>query len=131
MSFFENMAKGVLDKLSGEGAANPLLETVMGLVSNPETGGLSGMLENFKSKGLGDIIASWIGTGENQPISSDQILNVIGKDQISNLAEKVGFSPEETMNKLADFLPQFIDKMTPEGKLPETGFLDQARKFFS
>ena len=128
MGFLDGIAKGVLDKISGGGAQNPLIETVMGLISNPETGGLQGMLETFKSKGLGEIISSWIGTGENQAISKDQILEALGKDQIQKMAEKVGISQEEASGGLASLLPEIIDKLTPNGKLPEGGLSDLVTK---
>lgn len=128
MGFFDGIAKGVLDKISGGGAQNPLIETVMGLISNPETGGLQGMLETFKSKGFGEIVSSWIGTGENQAISKDQILEALGKDQIQKMAEKVGISQEEASGGLASLLPEIIDKLTPNGKLPEGGLSDLVTK---
>ena len=129
MGFFDGIGKGVLDKISGGGAQNPLIETVMGLISNPETGGLQGMLETFKSKGLGEIISSWIGTGENQAISKDQILEALGKDQIQKIAEKVGISQEEASGGLASLLPEIIDNVTPNGKLPEGGLSDLVKMF--
>ena len=128
MGFLDGIAKGVLDKISGGGAQNPLISTVMGLISNPETGGLQGMLETFKSKGLGEIISSWIGTGENQAISKDQILEALGKDQIQKMAEKVGISQEEASGGLASLLPEIIDKLTPNGKLPEGSLSDLVTK---
>jgi uncharacterized protein YidB (DUF937 family) len=131
MGFFDGIAKGVLDKISGGGAQNPMLETVMGLISNPETGGLQGMLETFKSKGLGEIISSWIGTGENQAISKDQISEALGKDQIQKMAEKVGISQEEASGGLASLLPEIIDKFTPNGKLPEGGLSDLVTKMMN
>ncbi|MGC1404592.1 MAG: YidB family protein [Thermodesulfobacteriota bacterium] len=128
MGFIDGIAKGMLDKISGGVAQNPLFETVLGLISNPEIGGLQGMLETFKSKGLGEIISSWIGTGENQAISKDQILEAIGKDQIQKMAEKVGISQEEASGGLASLLPEIIDKLTPNGELPEGGLSDLVNK---
>jgi uncharacterized protein YidB (DUF937 family) len=128
MGFLDGLAKGVLENISEGGAQNPLIETVMGLVSNPETGGLQGMLEAFNHKGFGEIISSWIGTGENQTISKDQILEVLGKDQIQKMAEKVGISQEEASGGLASLLPEIIDKLTPNGKLVEGGLLEGVKK---
>ena len=91
-------------------------------------GGLQGLVENFKSKGLEDIISLWIGTGPNQPISEDQILNVLGKEQIQKMVEKVGISQEEASGGLASLLPEIIDKLTPNGKLPDSGLLDEVKK---
>lgn len=86
------------------------------------------MVETFKSKGLGEVISSWIGTGENQTISKDQILEALGKDQIQKMAEKVGISQEEASGGLASLLPEIIDKLTPNGNIPEGGLSDVVKK---
>jgi uncharacterized protein YidB (DUF937 family) len=127
MGLFDTITKEVPGKLSGGGGQNPLLDMALSIITNPNTGGLQGLVENFKNKGLEGIISSWISTGQNQPISKDQILNVVGKDRIQKIAEKVGVSPEEATGGLANLLPEIIDKLTPNGK-PESGLLDEALK---
>ena len=118
------MAGGALlgGKEQGQGG---LMESVLGLLNNPETGGLGGLIETFKSKGLGDAVSSWISTGENQPVSGDQIQNALGKGQIQQIAEKLGISNTEASGGLASLLPMVIDKLTPQGTLPEGGALQQ------
>ncbi len=128
MGLFDTIAKEVLGKLSGGGGQNPLLDIALSLISNPKTGGLQGLVDNFKAKGLGDIISSWIGTGPNQPISKDQILSVLGKEQIQKMLERVGISQEEASGGLASLLPEIIDKLTPGGKLPDGSLLDEVKK---
>lgn len=129
MGLFDTLAKEVLVKLSGGGdAPNPLLDIALSLITNPKTGGLEGLMESFKNKGFGDIMSSWIGTGQNQPISKDQILNVLGKDQIQKIAEKAGISREEASGGLTSLLPEIIDKLTPNGKPPDGGLLDEVKK---
>ncbi len=123
MGLFDQFAKGLGDKLSGGEGQNPLFETIMGRVNNPDTGGLTGLVETFKSKGLGDIVSSWIGTGQNQPVSGEQIQQVLGGEQIEQIAEKTGTSKEEVAAKLAALLPAIIDKLTPGGTIPEDGLL--------
>ena len=100
----------------------------MSLITNPKTGGLQGLVENFKGKGLEDIISSWIGTGQNQPISGDQISKVLGGDRLQTIAENAGISREEASGGLASLLPEIIDKLTPTGKLPESGLMDEFEK---
>ena len=100
----------------------------MNLINNPKTGGIEGLVETFKNKGLGGIMSSWISTGENQPISKEQISDVLGNDQIRKMARKIGISPEETTGGLVSLLPEIIDKLTPNGKLPEGGVLDEVLK---
>ena len=125
MGLFDQITKGLGDKLSGGEGQNPLLETIMGLVNNPETGGLTGLVETFKSNGLGDVVSSWIGTGQNQPVSGEQIQQVLGGEQIEQIAQKTGTSKEEVAGGLATLLPGIIDKLTPGGTLPEGGLLQQ------
>ncbi len=109
----------------GEQAQGGLMETVLQLVNNPETGGLSGLIETLKSKGLGDAVSSWISTSENQSVSSDQIQHALGSEQIQQIAEKLGLSHGAVSSGLAAILPQVIDKLTPHGQVPEGGLLEQ------
>ena len=119
--------KGVLGaKLGGSGNVNDMLEHAMNLINNPATGGLTGLVDAFKNKGLGDIMSSWIGTGENKPISSDQIMQAIGSDKIQQIAQKVGISKDSASQHLSELLPQIIDMLTPNGKLPEADKLGEA-----
>ena len=125
MGLLDGVVKGLAGKFLGGGGQNPLLDTVLGLITNPQTGGLEGLVQNFKNKGFEDIISSWISTGKNLPVSGDQIQNVMGKDQIRQIAEKLGFSGEEVSGGLASLLPEIIDKLTPKGTLPESDALLQ------
>jgi uncharacterized protein YidB (DUF937 family) len=63
-------------------------------------------------------MSSWVGTGPNQPISADQMHRALGPELLQQLAAKAGMSVEDLTQKLAQVLPQAVDKMTPEGKLP-------------
>jgi uncharacterized protein YidB (DUF937 family) len=76
---------------------------------------VKGVVEEFQKKGFGPAVQSWVGTGENQPISSEQVHQALGSDTVRELASKLGIPPEEMASKLADILPKAIDKMTPEG----------------
>ena len=78
---------------------------------------------------MGGLVSSWIGTGENQPVSGEQIEQTFGSDKIQEIAQKLGISGAEASGGLAALLPQIIDKLTPEGKLPEGGMLDQGLAF--
>jgi len=125
MSLLDQLKEGLGAKLGGSNASS-ILEHAMNLISNPATGGLAGFIEAFKNKGLGDIISSWIGIGENKPISPDQIKQALGGDKIQQLAEKLGISKDLTSQHLSELLPTIIDKLTPNGKLPEDGKLGEA-----
>jgi uncharacterized protein YidB (DUF937 family) len=115
---------GIVGKAAGifggdKGEQSGLLGGVMDMLTGKESGGMSGLVQSFQEKGFGGIISSWIGTGENLPISADQIQQVMGSDMVQNLAAKFGIPAEELSAKLAEFLPGAIDKMTPNGTLPE------------
>ena len=126
MGLLDGMAKGLLGKVLGGGSSqNPLMNVVLGLINNPQTGGLQGLIQTFQEKGLGDAMSSWIGTGENQPVSGDQIQHALGSNLIEQIAQQIGSSKSEVSGGLANFLPQVIDKLTPNGKLPEGDQLSQ------
>ena len=71
-------------------------------------------------------MSSWIGTGQNQSISASQVQSVLGSDAVKQLAARMGISPDAVSAKLAEVLPGAIDKLTPNGKLPEGGLLADA-----
>jgi len=103
----------------GSGDKNSdLMSVVMNIVGG-QKGGLNGLISQFKSKGLGDIVGSWVGTGKNLPVSAEQIQSVLGSDQIKNIASKLGISTNEVTSQLSNLLPQAVDKLTPDGKVPE------------
>jgi uncharacterized protein YidB (DUF937 family) len=82
------------------------------------SGGLGGLVQNFQSQGLGDLIATWVGTGPNQAISPDQIHQVLGSERLSQFASSAGVAPDVAGSTLASMLPGLIDKLTPNGQLP-------------
>src|SRR5262249_25643280 len=82
-------------------------------------GGVQGLVNQFEQKGLGSVAQSWVGTGPNQSVSADQLLHVLGSDNVAQFAGKLNLSPAELLNKLSQFLPEHIDKMTPGGVIPK------------
>jgi uncharacterized protein YidB (DUF937 family) len=118
---------GLLDQVIGAvsgsggqpGGGSPLLALVMQLINNPQLGGLAGLVQSFQNGGLGEIVNSWVSTGRNLPISAEQVHGVLGGEQIANIASQLGISSDQASGQIAEILPQFIDKMTPNGSLPE------------
>lgn len=125
MGIFDELAGGLAGKLFGGGDKNALLEGIMGLINNPQSGGLSALAQVFRDKGLGDAVSSWIGTGRNMPVSADQIREVFGSEQIRQISQNAGVSQEEASQGMASLLPEIIDKLTPDGKVPEGDMLSQ------
>ena len=107
---------------SGSGG-NPLLETVLSMVNNPDTGGLAGLLQKFQEHGLGNVADSWVSTGKNLPISGDQIQEALGSGALGDIASKLGLSTGDVSSQLADLLPGVVDKLTPNGQVPDMGSL--------
>jgi uncharacterized protein YidB (DUF937 family) len=117
---------GLLDSILGgqnqpggdASGPNPLLGVMTGLLA--QCGGVQGLLNRFTQAGHGDKVASWISTGENQPVSPDQVQNVIGSDQVNAIAAKLGVDPAQASALVAKFLPTVVDKLTPNGALDST-----------
>ena len=113
---------GLAGMLSGAGGLGALLPVVVGMLANDgKLGGLGGLMEKFNNAGLGDAAKSWVGTGENAPISGDQIGQVLGGDMMSDLAAKLGMSQGDAAGSLAQMLPGLIDQLTPNGQAPAGG----------
>ncbi len=125
MGLLDEVVKGVAGKFLGGGGQNPLVDIVLGLLTNPQTGGLQGLIQTFKEKGLGDAVSSWVSTGENQPVSGDQIQHALGGNLIQQIAEQLGSSKSEVSGGLSSLLPQIIDQLTPNGTLPDGDSLQQ------
>jgi len=125
MGLFDSLAGQVLGSLSGSSADQHagVVGAIVGLVNNPATGGLSGLIATFEQKGLGGVVASWVGTGQNLPISAEQLQSVLGSEQVQAMAQKLGLSPQDVSGHLAELLPQVIDKLTPGGSVPQGGEL--------
>jgi uncharacterized protein YidB (DUF937 family) len=120
---------GLLDQVVGGLAANALggkgnglAEMAMQLV-NQYPGGLGGLVQAFRQGGLGEIVDSWVSTGQNLPVSGDQLSSVLGSDLLGTLAGQAGVAPQELSSGLAALLPGLVDQLTPGGKLPEGGDL--------
>ena len=122
MGLLDGLLGSVVGKVMGGGQqGNALMDMAMGLLNNPQSGGLSGLLEKFKASGLGDQAASWVGTGENAPVSGDQMQTALGGDFINQIASKLGVDASQASGGLAQLLPTLIDKLTPNGAVPADG----------
>ncbi len=94
--------------------------------------GLKGLVSKLVEGGLGDQVKSWIAQGNNQPVSAEQVKDALGPEQVDQLAEKTGTTPDEAADQLAHKLPTAVDRLTPDGKVPDTeSFKDQVGKLFS
>jgi uncharacterized protein YidB (DUF937 family) len=120
MGLFDSLAGGMLDKVLGEKGA--MAQVAMDMLN--QNGGLSGVLDKFKEGGLAEQAASWVGKGENLPISAEQIASVLGNSQLGEIATKFGIDPNTLSAQIAEHLPAIVDKLTPNGEVPaESGNL--------
>ena len=108
---------GMFDGLIGGIVGAGMVSVVNGILE--KHGGLQGVVSEFEKNGLGATVNSWVGTGPNQPISPDQVHKVVGPDLLQQLADKSGLSVQDLTQKLAQLLPQAVDKLTPNGTIPK------------
>jgi uncharacterized protein YidB (DUF937 family) len=102
------------------GSQQALIASVMEFINN-QPGGLNGLIQRFHENGAGEIISSWIGTGENKAISAGTLQNVLGSETVTNLAAKTGVEPEQVTGLLSQVLPHVVDAATPNGEVPADG----------
>jgi len=119
MGLFDSVLGAVSGQLQQQGG---LASVLSGLLSaDGGQGGLGGLVEKFNQAGMGDVVASWIGKGDNLPISADQISGILGSDAVANVARQLGIDPAQAAGQLSQMLPGLIDKLTPNGALPQGG----------
>ena len=119
MGLLDDILKSVTGSTqTGEGSHSSLAAAALSMLCN-RSGGISGLAQQFSAQGLDGIISSWIGTGQNMPISGEQLQNVLGHEQIQGLASQAGVSPEAAKSGLAQILPVLIDRLTPNGDVPQ------------
>ena len=120
---------GILDSLENSpelksmlgqlGAA--VIPAVLGeVMGNGGQGGLSAIVAKLEQAGLGDQVKSWIGTGQNRPITAEQLQQVLGSDTVKQLAARFNIPVDQLSQVLAQALPGAVDSASPNGKLPHT-----------
>jgi uncharacterized protein YidB (DUF937 family) len=119
MGLFDSVAGIVLNNMSGGNGAQggDIMQMIMGLMQ--QNGGLAGLVEMFNKGGLSQQAASWVGSGENLPVSADQISQVLGGGALADLAGRFGIDPQQLSGSLAQYLPEVVNQLTPQGRLPD------------
>jgi uncharacterized protein YidB (DUF937 family) len=138
----QEFTMGLLDSVLGgmlgggqqqQGGAGALINIIAGMLANNQgggggagggLGGLAGLAEQFQRNGMGDVMNSWIGKGENLPIAPDQLGNVLGGDLLGKLTQHTGMGQGDLLGQLSQLLPQMVDKATPDGAIPAGGLGD-------
>jgi uncharacterized protein YidB (DUF937 family) len=136
MGLLDSVLGGVLGGGQQQGGAGALINIVAGMLANQGgaagggggaaggLGGLAGLAEQFRNGGMGDVMNSWIGKGENLPIAPDQLGNVLGGDLLGKLTQQTGMGQGDLLGQLSQLLPQMVDKATPDGAVPSGGLGD-------
>ena len=106
-----SILNGILGGVLGAAATNLVKSYV------EKSGGVQGIVSKFEQGGLGDVAKSWVSTGKNLPVNSEQIQKALGNDQISQIAGSLGIPSDKLTAQLSKHLPGFIDKLTPNGKI--------------
>ena len=115
MGLLDSILGAATGKTEGSGGAAQLIGVLGGLLE--QSGGLQGLANKFSQSGQGNAFQSWVGMGENEAISSNQVQNALGSEQVKALAAKMGIDPAQASGFLAEYLPKIVDKLTPEGKV--------------
>jgi uncharacterized protein YidB (DUF937 family) len=132
MGLLDSVLGGAMGALQGGGQAgggNAMLMQVIGALLQGQggggaaggLGGLGGLLQQLQQGGLGEAAQSWVSTGQNLPVSPGQLQSALGADRIDALAQQVGMPAGDLSSQLAQFLPQVVDQLTPNGQLPDGG----------
>jgi uncharacterized protein YidB (DUF937 family) len=128
-----NSQPGVQPPAAGATQGAPgsvLLSTVIAMLANGQqaqgagVGGLGDLVGRFTKGGLGDVFGSWIGHGQNAPVSGDQLSNVLGADTIGQIAAQLGVSHGDAATQLSQMLPEVVSRLTPNGQAPSGGLGD-------
>jgi uncharacterized protein YidB (DUF937 family) len=115
MGFFDD----VLGKIGGQQGEEGGLSSVTRMLR--DNGGLQGVMGKLTGSGLGRQVQSWVGDGQNQPISGSQVKDALDDDSLNKMAQQAGTTPDKVSDEVAKILPDMVDKATPQGQVPQQG----------
>jgi len=121
LSNLTNALEGLPGAANAGAAGNTgavVISQVLGLLQG-RPGGLAGLLQSFQQGGLGHIFQSWVGSGQNLPISADQLRSVLGSDWVAHIVQATGLPQGQVEQHLSALLPQIVDHLSPSGQLPQ------------
>ena len=138
MGLLDDVIGAALGSKPGSGPSSPIATALMALLASRMSapassqgslpglgslGGLAGLIEQFRNNGLEDAINSWIGTGQNQPISPGDLHRVLGRETVDQLSQQTGLAHGDLLSQLSNILPGVIDRLTPNGQVPASADL--------
>lgn len=123
MSLLNDILGAVLGGNTGGSQQNAIGQIVAQLLKGSgqpgQDGGIGALIQQFQKAGLGDAVNSWVSTGQNQPVNGAQVQQALGSDRIQQFAQQTGMQGGQVSDLLAQILPQFVDKVTPNGSVPQ------------
>jgi uncharacterized protein YidB (DUF937 family) len=130
IDIFGQLLRGLGGRTSGRptsqaGAGAEVIESIFDMLRAPQ-GGLSDLVRSFDKEGLGDLMSSWIATGENRSATSEQVVRGLGPERVQEAAQRSGLPMERLLPLLAAALPVVIDALTPKGEVPDAPSLQES-----
>jgi uncharacterized protein YidB (DUF937 family) len=121
------LAGGALGGLLGGNSDRPAMseEELGNHMPGAVSGGLGGLLRQFQQNGYGHVADSWIGRGPNQQIAPDQLHQALGPETVDELSEQTGMPRQDVLSQLSQALPDMVDRLTPEGRIPDPGEVER------
>jgi uncharacterized protein YidB (DUF937 family) len=107
------------------------LTAIMGYIDSPQVGGVAGLQKMFQQGGLGEVFNSWVSSGQNLPVSASELQNVLHSGALQDAAQKAGIDPSQLTGMMSSLLPHLVDKLTPNGQVPDAGALQSVLKGFA
>ena len=121
MGLLDGLLGNVMGGMMGGGQSrqggNQLIQMVLEMLQ--QNGGIEGLLARMQQAGYGQQAQSWIGTGQNMPISPDALAQIFGQGQLGQIAQQLGLPQQDAAGGLAQMLPDVVDQMTPQGQIPD------------
>ncbi len=125
MGLLDSVIGALAQGQGGTSGQGDLLQAVLGMLAQGAQGGAGGgladLVARFQQGGLGDVVGSWVSTGQNLPVSPDQLGGVLGDDVLAGLTQRTGLPTGDLLGQLSQMLPQVVDHLTPNGQLPQGG----------
>jgi uncharacterized protein YidB (DUF937 family) len=125
MGLFDELLRSAIGSQATDPSkqSNNLVENLVSMLQDPRTGGIEGLAGLFEQRGMGAEAQSWIGTGANRSITPDQLSEALGPQRVQSLSSGVGLGTSAGAAAIAALLPVLIDKLTPDGRAPQTASL--------
>jgi uncharacterized protein YidB (DUF937 family) len=117
MDMVMNLVKGFMGGQGQQAGGDMMSNLVMGVLQNGFQGGAGGLLNQLTQAGLGQQVQSWLSNGQNLPVSPEQLSGAFGNEQLAQMAQQFGVSPDMLSNAMSQYLPGIIDKLSPNGTL--------------